>query len=130
MASGRFQALLLVGLGLWAWAGLAHARPDQPDQVAQGQMEFEEHCADCHRTGGLGLPPTFPALKGSAFVQGDPGPVIDTVLKGRQGKMGSMPSWQGTMSNQEIAAVITYIRQAWGNNAGAVNPEQVSARAK
>ncbi len=127
MTSWHRKLTLLAGLGLTVYAGLALA---QPEQVAQGKAEFEEHCADCHRLSGEGLPPTFPALKGNAFVQGDPGPVIDTVLNGRKGQLASMPSWKGTLSTEEAAAVITYIRQAWGNQAGPVKPEQVAARLK
>jgi cytochrome c oxidase subunit 2 len=119
--------ILAAGLGLMALAGLAQA---QPDLVAMGQAQFQEHCADCHRTSGEGLPPTFPALKGDPFVLGDAWPVIDTVLKGRKGQLASMPSWQGAMTPEEIAAVITYIRQAWGNQAPPVNTEQVTTRLK
>jgi cytochrome c6 len=126
MTPWRGGLAVAAGLGLWALAGLAQA---QTDLVAQGKATFEEHCADCHRLSGEGLPPTFPALKGNPFVQGDPGAVIDTVLKGRKG-LATMPSWQGTLSNAQVAAVLSYIRQAWGNQAPPVSPEQVAGRVK
>ncbi len=116
--------LILVGLGLMALAGQAFAQGG-----VSGQNLFTDRCADCHRTNGEGLPPTFPALKGNAFVQGDPGPVIDTVLKGRKG-LSTMPAWKDILTDQEIAAVLTYVRSAWGNQAGPVKPEQVAARRK
>jgi cytochrome c oxidase subunit 2 len=101
----------------------------QDDALAKGQAVFEDNCAACHRVSGLGLPPTFPALQGSALVQGEPAALIDVVLKGRKG-LSAMPAWQGSLSSEEIAATLSYIRQAWGNQAGPISPEQVKARGK
>jgi cytochrome c6 len=98
--------------------------------VKQGQEIFENNCADCHRTSGEGLPAKFPALKGSAYVTGDPQPVLATVLHGRRGKLGHMPAWGEKLNDQEIAAVVSYIRNAWGNKASAVKPEDVAAARK
>lgn len=123
MSAPKRNALILVGLGLLALAGQAFSQ----DAAPAGQALFEDNCADCHRTNGEGLPPTFPALKGSALVLGDPAKVIDTVLKGRKG-FGIMPAWQDSLSDQEVAAILTYVRTAWGNQAGAVTPAQVAAR--
>ena len=92
----------------------------------QGQKVFEENCADCHRLNGKGLPGTFPAHDGNPFVVGPPGPVIATVLNGRKGNMGQMPTWKDKLDNQQVAAVVTYIRQAWSNRAPAVTPAMVA----
>lgn len=97
------------------------------DLMKQGQEIFDNTCADCHRSNGEGLPNKFPALKGNAFVQGTPQPVLATVLNGRRGPLGHMPAWGGKLNDQEIAAVISYIRHAWGNKAPAIKPEDVSA---
>lgn len=110
-------------------AGLALAQPP-PDLAAQGEKLYEDNCADCHRSSGEGLPVKFPALKGSAFVQGDPEAVIQVLLNGRRGKLGRMPAWREYFNDQEIAAVATYIRSAWGNQAPAVAPESVAAARK
>ena len=96
------------------------------DLVKQGQEVYENNCADCHRGNGEGLPVKFPALKGNAFVMGDPKPVLDTVVNGRKGKLGQMPAWHEFLSDQEVAAVVSYIRNAWGNQAPAVSPETVA----
>ncbi len=121
---------LLAGLLILALAaGLALAQ-NPPDLAAQGKKLYEDNCADCHRSSGEGLPVKFPALKGSAFVQGDPEPVIETLLNGRRGKLGRMPAWREYFTDQEIAAVATYIRSAWGNKAPAVTPESVAAARK
>jgi hypothetical protein len=81
----------------------------------------------CHRLGGEGLPGTFPALNGDPFVVGDPKAVMATVLNGRKGKLGQMPTWKDKLTDQQIAAAVTYIRQAWSNRAPGVTPEMVAA---
>lgn len=124
MTTRARQALLAALAGL---ALLAPALAQSQEPGSQGQAIFEQHCADCHRSSGLGLPPTFPALKGNDVVLGPPKPLIETVLHGRRGETASMPAWQGTLSSQEIAAVLTYVRAAWGNNAPAITVEQVQA---
>jgi mono/diheme cytochrome c family protein len=108
--------------------GVALAQsPGQDDPVQMGKEVFEDSCAQCHRTNGKGLPGTFPAHDGNPFVVGPPGPVIATVLNGRKGNMGQMPSWKDKLDDQQIAAVVTYIRQAWSNRAAAVTPATVAA---
>lgn len=93
------------------------------DLLKQGQAVYENNCAVCHRTNGEGLPVKFPALKGNAWVTGDPKPVLDVVVNGRSGKLGQMPAWQEFLNDQEIAAVVSYLRNAWGNQASLVTPE-------
>lgn len=95
-----------------------------------GQEVYENHCADCHRSNGEGLPVKFPALKGNAYVLGDPRPVLDTVIHGRIGKMGQMPAWKEFLDDRQIAAVVSYIRNAWGNKAPILKPEDAAARRK
>ena len=63
----------------------------------------------------------------NAFVVGDPKPVIATVLNGRKGSLGQMPAWKDKLDDQQIAAVVTYIRQAWSNRAAPVTPAMVAA---
>ena len=90
--------------------------------VKQGQDVYEENCADCHRSNGEGLWVKFPALKGNTFVTGDPKPVLDTVVNGRKGNLGQMPAWKDHLDDVQVAAVVTYIRQAWSNQASGVSP--------
>jgi len=113
--------LILALLGGSAWA------QGEGDLVKQGQEVFEDICAQCHRSNGEGLPATFPALNKNPFVLGDPKPVIATVLNGRKGNLGQMPSWKDKLDDRQIAAVITYIRQAWSNRASAVTAAMVAA---
>ena len=95
------------------------------DLLKQGQEVYENNCSDCHRSNGEGLPVKFPALKGNVYVQGDPKPVIGTILNGRKGNLGLMPAWKEHLDDDQIAAAISYIRNAWGNAAPAVKPEDV-----
>ena len=71
----------------------------------------------------MGLGGAYPQLAGNDFVMGDPDPVIDLVLRGR----GGMPPFGGQLNDQQIAAVISYIRNTWDNEAPVVQPEEVSA---
>ena len=100
----------------------------QEDLFQKGKAFFEAegNCVDCHRLNGKGLPGTFPALDGDPFVTGAPGPVIATVLKGRKGQLGQMPTWKDKLDDGQVAAVVTYIRQAWSNMAPDVTPAQVA----
>jgi cbb3-type cytochrome c oxidase subunit III len=98
---------------------------EKPELLQEGQQIFVSNCADCHRSNGEGLPDTFPALKGNSFVTGDPDPVIQTILNGRKGKIGRMPTWKDKLTDQQVAAVATYIRNSWGNQAEAVTAVRV-----
>ena len=111
--------LLSLTLGLPAAWG-------QDDLIPKGKGVFEETCADCHRLNGKGLPGKFPALDGEPFVTGKPAPVIATVLNGLKGQMGQMPSWKDKLDDGQVAAVVTYIRQAWSNKAPGVTTGMVS----
>jgi mono/diheme cytochrome c family protein len=116
--------VLLLCLVLLGGVALAQG---QGDAVQRGQAVFEDHCAQCHRANGEGLPATFPALNKNPFVLGDPQPVIATVLNGRKGSLGRMPGWKDKLDDEHIAAVVTYLRQAWSNRAAAVTPAMVAA---
>jgi len=86
------------------------------DELMQlGEATYMAHCAACHQPTGLGLPPTFPALKGSTVAtQGSVAEHISFVLDGK----GMMPPFGKQLSLKEVAAVVTYERNAWGNDTG------------
>jgi cytochrome c oxidase subunit 2 len=80
-----------------------------------GETVYLAHCAACHQPTGLGLPPTFPALKGSAIAtQGSIEEHLTLVINGK----GMMPPFGKQLSLKEIAAVTTFERNAWGNETG------------
>lgn len=104
------------------------AAQDKTGLFQTGQEVYTAHCAACHRSNGQGLPKVFPALTKNSFVTGDPQGVIQIILEGRRGTLGRMPAWKTSLNDQQIAAVVTYIRQAWENQAEAVTPEQVAGQ--
>ena len=81
-----------------------------------GEQTYMAHCAACHQPTGLGLPPAFPALKGSPIAVGDAAAHIDIVVNGRAGT--GMQGYGKQLTLKELAAVVTYERNAWGNNTG------------
>lgn len=81
--------------------------------MTQGAEVYNSRCAACHKPDGLGMPPAFPALKGSAIANGPVQDHLHIVLNGKPGT--AMVSFAGQLTDDEIAAVITYERNAWGN---------------
>ncbi|TPV59300.1 cytochrome c oxidase subunit II [Aestuariibacter sp. GS-14] len=95
--------------------------------MAEGERVYNATCAACHMPNGEGLPGVFPALKGSVLAtQNDPTAHIDIVLNGKTGT--AMQAFGKMLSLKEIAAVVTYERNAWGNNTGQlIQPKDVNA---
>ena len=88
---------------------------------------FNDNCSACHQTTGKGVKGAFPALAGDPFVQGDPAPMMATVLAGRAG----MPSFKDDLNDLELASVLTYVRTSWGNKGKPVSASDIAAaRAK
>ncbi len=98
--------------------------------IAKGKQVFSTTCVACHQANGQGIPGTFPALNGSTkFVLAPMKGQIDTVLNGHPGT--AMAAFRDQLSDTQIAAVITYTRNAW-DNAGkgpdpVVQPSDVKA---
>ncbi len=123
-----------------AWVAAKHkemaAKLDDPNKVwtladlsARGEQVFKDNCVACHQVDGRGIPGTFPALDGSKIVLGPSEEQIRTVLNGvvRDGRQTPMVSWR-KLSDVELAAVITYTKNAWSNRVGReVQPRDVAA---
>lgn len=84
--------------------------------MTNGKRIYDGVCAACHMPNGEGLPGVFPALKGSQMATEDIPGHIDIVVNGKSGT--SMASFSKQLTMSEIAAVVTYERNAWGNNTG------------
>ncbi|GGO71808.1 hypothetical protein GCM10010982_28490 [Bowmanella pacifica] len=89
---------------------------DMTELMELGSKVYQSSCAACHMPNGEGLPGVFPGLKGSAIAIGDMTKHIDVVVHGVSGT--AMQSFGKQLSLKELAAVITYERNAWGNNTG------------
>ncbi len=94
-----------------------------------GATLFESTCAPCHQSSGMGIPGSFPPLKGSPIVNDkSPDLMVRIILNGysaRVPEFGVMPAFKDKLTDDEIAAIMTHERSSWGNNAPAVTPEEV-----
>jgi mono/diheme cytochrome c family protein len=104
------------------------AATPSPEQMAAGARLFEKHCVDCHRAEGKGMPPAYPPLAGNRALTADEAAnSIRIVLYGgfAPGTRGNprpygMPPFGPALSDAEVAALVTYLRNSWGNHAPAV----------
>ena len=108
--------LLVAGCGILLAATVQAAEP-------AGEGLFVANCSACHQRNGQGIPQAFPALAGDALVQDDPRRIAAVLLNGR----GGMPAFKTQLTDEQIAAVASYIRGAWGNHADAVPASLVAA---
>jgi cbb3-type cytochrome c oxidase subunit III len=124
-----FVAALVVATA--AAPGATAASP----RAAAGAKVFATNCTGCHGANGAGQPGIFPSLVANPYVSGDPKRVIHTVKYGLTGKIvakgvkydGMMPPWTGTLTDSQIADVISYVRTSWGNKGSSVTAAQVRA---
>jgi len=103
---------------------------DIKELTARGEKVYTANCVACHQANGKGLPPAFPPLDGSKVATGPKLAHISTVLNGvtRDGKPTAMIAWKGTLSDVDIASVVTYERNSWGNHTGeAIQPAEVTS---
>jgi cytochrome c oxidase subunit 2 len=122
-----------------AWAEdqrkrMAHEEADtqrlwtRDELMAAGENVYATQCATCHQADGQGLAPAFPALAGSKVSQGPLDENINIVLHGREGT--AMAGWGTMLSDSDIAAALTYTRNAFGNETGDVVQPQTIAKIK
>jgi len=107
-----------------------------PDLMKIGARVFKEaNCANCHGPEGAGQPGTYPPLAGSPWPVGNPERPIRILLAGMTGNItvngnavsnGTMPNVGRTMSDLNVAAVLTYVRASFGNHDGSVDPGLVA----
>jgi len=102
---------------------------------ALGEEKYAQVCAVCHQANGQGIEGNFPPLANSEWMTGKPEVPIAIVLHGMQGEIvvngktynGVMAAWGESMTDADIAAVVTHERSSWGNSASAVTADQVTA---
>ena len=121
-----------------AAGGAAAAAAQGPSMADLGKTYFSQNCVACHQANGMGLPGAFPPLGGSEYVTGGSRRLGMVVLKGLQGPVtvagkqfvGAMPAWEKSLTDKKIAAILTYVRQDFGNHAGPITPEQIADERK
>lgn len=100
-----------------------------------GKQVYGAKCAACHQGSGLGVAGVFPPVAASEWVIGDEKILVNILLHGVNGEMvvkgitykGAMPAWN-SLSDGELAAVLTYIRSDWGNAAPPIKPETITSQ--
>lgn len=146
---GPLPALLLVLLGAMAAWGFFYVKTDArdlgvggdrrseqapPPAGADGEAIYQTRCASCHQATGAGVAGTFPPLASSPWVKGDGETTARIVLFGVQGPMrvgaatyqGQMPRFADTLKDDELAAVVSYVRASWGNAGSPVDAATVA----
>jgi mono/diheme cytochrome c family protein len=113
-------------------------QPAASASIKRGQQVYQMTCIACHQKDGGGVPRLNPPLIKTTYVLGDKSQLINIVLKGLSKPIeiegeeynNTMPS-QAQLTDQQIADVLTYVRNSFGNKAAAITPAQVKAeRAK
>ncbi len=113
----------------------------EPTALQLGEKVYKEVCQACHQPTGLGQAGQFPALAGSEWVDGseyNEKRLVAILLKGLKGPItvkggafnGAMPPQENALKPNKLAAVLTYVRQAWGNKGGEITEAQVVAAKK
>lgn len=92
--------------------------------VAQdtGEQLFLNNCAECHQRDGKGIPNIYPALADSEVVRGSGVDVALVMLIGR----GEMPSFDGAITHEDMASIINYVRNAWGNSGEEITAQRIA----
>jgi mono/diheme cytochrome c family protein len=116
-------------------ASASAAAEKNPASASDGAVIYMANCSSCHQIKGEGVPGAFPPLSGNPVVTGNPAAVITIVKNGLEGRVdvngraysGIMPHWKGLLSDEQIAAVITYVRTSWKNRASGVSVADVQA---
>lgn len=102
-----------------------HKKWTMAESMARGESVYNTSCAVCHKTDGTGQSPVFPAVKGDKYAVGPISAHIQMILYGKPGS--AMQAFANQLNDEDIAAVVTYERNAFGNNTGdLIQPEQVT----
>ncbi len=99
---------------------------EEQKRFDDGQQVYRNICSGCHQTDGQGREKLAPSLVSSPYVTADPSIAARIVLAGKEGKIGLMPPQRAVLSDEQIAAVLTYIRREWGHTASPVAPADVA----
>jgi len=112
---------------------LTPAAKTKTDRIERGKAVYTTNCVACHQANGMGIPNAFPPLAKSDYLNLDKAKVIKTVTGGLQGAVtvngkvynGVMPAW--SLSDEDVANVLTYVYDSWGNSGKEITPSDVKA---
>lgn len=117
VASKKGEAMVAEAEGDREWT--------KEELIAKGETLYATNCAACHQANGQGLPGAFPALAGGPLTTGPVEGHLDIVMNGKSGT--AMASYKALLNDADMAAIISYERNAWGNDAGIIQPAAVKA---
>lgn len=130
--AGLALAVLLAGCGDGDTSDAGSSSEAQ--RIAQGRQVYQQQCLTCHQADGQGLGGIYPTLRQTRWSEGDKGRLIRLVLHGMDGPVEVKGQTYDTLmqplsylTDEEIAAVLTFVRQNFGNDASSVTPEEVAA---
>ena len=118
-------------LDLMDWPGkprppaVAPLTPDEQKRFAEGKLAYEKVCAACHLADGTGIERVGARLAGSKWTNADAEDAILILVNGKEGPVGLMPPMGAALSDDELAAVLTYVRRSFGNTSSPVVPAEV-----
>jgi mono/diheme cytochrome c family protein len=124
----------MVLLLFWSLATIqATAQQSLKSSVARGKIVYEQYCLPCHQIDGSGVFNMNPPLIKTSFVLGDQKKLVQIILKGLDEEIeidgntysNPMPPFGDILKDEEIADVLTYVRNSFGNKASAITPAQV-----
>lgn len=121
---------------------IASESASQPDaankeeRIERGEIAFKQNCIACHQAKGQGIPSAFPPLAGSDFLNADANRAMRVVAHGLTGNVkvngavynGVMPQLQ--LKDEDIANILSYVYNSWGNSGKEITPEQVAEARK
>lgn len=129
---GSGQGFHVLLLGAFILIALGSGCSSTPAPGSGGEI-FARYCATCHQPDGNGVEGAFPPLSDSEWVQGDKGRIIRLVLYGMQGPIeikgntyNNVMTPHGFLTDEQVAAVLTYVRSSFGNDADAVTADEVA----
>lgn len=105
-----------------------------PANTSPGEQLYQQRCASCHQTDGSGVSGAFPPLARTPRVNGAIETLVSVLLDGLSDPLevdgivynGAMPPWRDTLSDRQIADLLSYMRQAWGNDASNISARDVA----
>jgi mono/diheme cytochrome c family protein len=129
---GEFGRRATAVLARVTWPGKANAgpatvplTPEEQQRFTAGREVYQTLCVACHQPDGRGREQLAPALVGSEFALGPADITVRIVLNGKEGSTGLMPPLGAAMTDDQIAAALTYIRREWGHTAAPVDSSTV-----
>ena len=114
------------------WPGKPGAEPTAPPLTPAEQQRFDAGkevyqnlCVACHQVDGRGREKVAPTLLGSEFALGPPEVPVRILINGKEGPVGLMPPLGAVLNDDQIAAVLTYVRREWGQDGSPIDPATV-----